>query len=57
MIKKEVKKNLKYKDLIIEIQSMWNVKEKSISVITWATGNISKSLRKYLSNITVQHEV
>jgi len=36
---------------------MWNVKEKSISVITWATGNFSKSLRKYASNITGKHEI
>ena len=33
MIKKEVKKNLKYKDLITEIQRMWNVKEKVRPVI------------------------
>ena len=29
VIKKEVKKILIYKDLIIEIQRMWNVKQKS----------------------------
>ena len=36
---------LKNEDLIIEIQSMWNVKAKVIPVITGATGTISKSLR------------
>jgi hypothetical protein len=32
-----------YKDLIKEIQRMWNVKAKVTSVITGATGTISKS--------------
>jgi len=44
---KEAEKILKYKDLITEIQCMWNVKAK---VIPGATGTISKSLRQYLSN-------
>jgi len=35
----------KYKDLIIEIQHMWNVKGKVIPVITGATGPISESFR------------
>ena len=51
IIKKEAEKILKYKDLIIEIQRMWNVKTKVIPVITGATGTISKSLTHYLSNI------
>jgi len=45
VIKKEAEKISKYKDLIIEIQCMWNAKAKVISVITGATGTISKSLR------------
>ena len=40
MIKKEAEKILKYKDLTIEIQRMWNVKTKMIQVITGATGTI-----------------
>jgi hypothetical protein len=51
VIKKEDEKILKYKDLIIDIQRMWNVKAKVTAVIVRATGTISKSLRKYLSNI------
>ena len=39
------------KDSKIEIQRMWNVKTKVIPVITGATGTISKSFKKYLSNI------
>jgi len=57
VIKKEVEKILKYKDLTIEIQRMWNVKTKVIPVITGATGTISKTFRKYVSNIPGNHEV
>jgi len=38
MIKKEAEKILKCKDLIIDIQCMWNVKAKFIPVIIGATG-------------------
>ena len=51
MIKKEAKKILKYEDLTIEIQHMWNVKTKMIPVIIGATGTISKTFRKHVSNI------
>ena len=57
MIKKEAEKILKYEDLTIEIQRMWNVKTKVIPVIIGATGTVSKSFRKYLSNIPGKHEV
>jgi len=50
-------KILKYKDLTIEIQCMWNVKTKVIPVIIVATGTISKSFRKYVSNIPGNYEV
>ena len=36
---------------------MWNVKTKVIPVIIWATGTISKSFRKYVSNIPGKHEI
>jgi hypothetical protein len=49
VIKKEAGKVLKYKDLTIEIERMWNVKTRVIPVITGATGTISKSLRKYVT--------
>jgi hypothetical protein len=45
VIKKDAEKILKYKDLIIEIQLMWNAKTEAIPVIRGATGTISKSLR------------
>jgi hypothetical protein len=36
---------------------MWNVKTNVIPVIIGATGTISKSFRKYLSNVPGNHEV
>jgi len=57
VIKKEAEKILKYKDVTIEIHRMWNVKTKVIPVIIGATGTISKSFRKYVSNIPGKHEV
>ena len=51
VIKKEAEKILKCKDLTIEMQRMWNVKSKVIPLIIGATGTISESLRKYVSNI------
>jgi hypothetical protein len=45
------------KDLIIEIQRMWNVKTKVTPVIIGATGTISKSFRKYLSSVPGKHGI
>jgi hypothetical protein len=57
VIKKKAEKILKYKDLTIEIERMCNIKTKAIPVITGATGTISKSFRKYVSNLLGNHEV
>jgi len=57
VIKKVAENILKYKDLTIAIQRMWNVKTKVIPVIIGATGTISKSFRKYVSNIPGKHAV
>jgi hypothetical protein len=57
VIKKEAEKILKYKDLTTEIQCMWNVKARVIPVVIGATGTISKSLKKYASNIPGNHDV
>jgi len=57
VIKKEAEKILKYKDLTIEIQRMWNVKTRVIPVIIGATGIISKSFRKYVSDIPGNYDV
>ena len=57
MIEKGDEKILKYKDLIREIQHVWNVKARVIMVITEVTGTMSKSLRQYLSNIPGKHKI
>jgi hypothetical protein len=57
VIKKEAEKILKYKDLTIEIQRMWNVKTKVMPVTIGATGTISKSFRKYVSNVLYQENM
>jgi hypothetical protein len=57
VIKKETEKILKYKDPIIEMQRMWNVKTQVTPVIIGATGTISKSFRKYLSSLPGKHDI
>ena len=57
VIKKEAEKILKYEDLTIEIQCMWNVKTMVIPVIIGVNGTILKSFRKYAGNIPESHEV
>jgi len=57
VIKTKAENILKYKELTIEIQRMWNVKTKVIPVIIGATGTISKSFRKHTSNIPGNHEI
>jgi len=57
VIKKVAEKILKYEDLTIEIQSMWNVKTRVIPEVFGATGTVSKSFRKHVSNIPGHHDV
>jgi 2-phosphoglycerate kinase len=57
VIKKEAEKILKYKDLTTEIQRMWNVKARVIPVKIGANETISKTFRKYVSNIPGNHDV
>jgi hypothetical protein len=55
VIQKEPEKKLKYKNLGIEIQRMWNMK--CFVVIIVATGIVSKSLQKYLETMPGQHSI
>jgi hypothetical protein len=55
--KKEAEKILKYKHLTIKAQCMWDVRTSATPVITGATGTISKSFRKYLSNVPRKHDI
>jgi hypothetical protein len=48
VIQKESEKKLKYKNLSIEIQRMWNMKCFVIPVITGAIRIVTKGLKKYL---------
>jgi hypothetical protein len=45
---KESEKKLKYKNLSIEIERMWNMKCFVIPVIIEATGIVTRGLKKYL---------
>jgi hypothetical protein len=55
--KKEAERILKYKDITVEIQDVWNVKTNMILLIIEANGTISKLFIKYLSKIRGKHEI
>jgi hypothetical protein len=57
VMQKEAENKLKYKNLSIEIQRMWNMQCFVIPVIIGATGIVSKSLQKYLETIPGQHSI
>ena len=57
MINKQAEKILKYKDLTTETQRIWNVKTNVIPVIIGTRQAISKSFRKYLSNVPGKHQI
>jgi hypothetical protein len=55
VIQKESEKKLKYKNLSIEIQRMWNMKCFIIPVIIGATGTVTRGLKKNLETIPGKH--
>jgi environmental stress-induced protein Ves len=57
VMQREAEKKLKYKNLSIEIQRMWNMKCFVIPVIIGATGIVNKSLQQYLETIPGQHSI
>ena len=54
---KKKKTKLKYKSLCIEVQRMWNLKCTIISVVTGATGIVTRSLRKNLEAVPGKHSI
>jgi len=57
VIKKEAETVLKYKDHVVEIQHVWDVKTEVIPATVGATGTISKSFTKYLRNMHGKHKI
>jgi hypothetical protein len=57
IIQKESEKRLKYKNLNIEIQLMWNMKYFVTLVIIGATGIVTRGLKKYLETIPGKHSI
>jgi hypothetical protein len=57
VIKKETEKLLKYKDLTIEMQLMWNITTKVIPLIVGKSGTIPNSFRKYPSVVIGKHKI
>jgi hypothetical protein len=56
-IQKESERKLKYKNLSIEIQRMWNMKCFVIPVIIGATGIVTRGLKNYLETIPGKHSI
>jgi hypothetical protein len=57
IIQKESEKKLKYKNLSIEIQRIWNMKRFVILVIIGATGIVTRGLKRYLEMIPGKHSI
>jgi hypothetical protein len=57
VIQKESENKLKYKNLSIEIQRMWNMKCFVMPVIIGATEIVTKGLNEYLETIPGKHSI
>jgi hypothetical protein len=57
VVQKEAKKKLKYKNLCIEIQRMWNLKCMIVPVIIGATGVVTRSIGKNLKAVPGKHSI
>jgi hypothetical protein len=57
VMKKEAENILKYGEVTTEIQRLWNIKIEVIQLIIRATGSVSESFAKYLSNIPGKQDI
>jgi hypothetical protein len=57
VIQMESENKLKYKNLSVEIQRMWNMNCFVTPVITGATGIVTKGLKKCLQTIPGMHSI
>jgi hypothetical protein len=57
VMKKEAENTLKYGEVTKEIQNLWNTKTEVIQLIIAATGSVSESFTKYLSNIPGKEDI
>ena len=57
MWQKEAEKKLKYKNLCIKIQQMWNLKCTIVPVIIGATGIVTRSLKKNMEALSGKHSI
>jgi hypothetical protein len=57
VVNKEAEEKLKYKNLSTGIQRMWNMKCLVIPVVIWATGSVTKGLKKYLETTPGKHSI
>jgi len=57
VVQKEAEKKLKYKNVCIEIQRMWNLKCTIVPVIIGVTGIVTRSLRKNLEALPGKHSI
>jgi hypothetical protein len=55
--KKDAEIILRYKHLTTEVERMWNVKTKLLTVIIGENETALKSVRKYLNNIARKHKM
>jgi hypothetical protein len=56
-LEKIAENKLKYINLCVEIQRMWNMECSVIAVVIGATGTVTRGLRKYLEEIPDKHSI